>query len=213
LCFGELAETDGIGEKHGSEADARYLTFLSIAYNNIGFVEKAYKENGRAIEAFQKAADARAKSLHISPSANSATDLVEDYEALASLQKDLRDFDGANDCYDHAITELNSYLSGKTLTPAFSAILVRLHAARGEVFLEKKDRSGAEKEYKKAATEADGIDRKLQEARSYAVEADRTVGNAWRDLAEAVEDPAAKRKFIDLALRFPGLRQSEIGHG
>jgi tetratricopeptide (TPR) repeat protein len=150
---------------------------------------------------------------HISPSANSATDLVEDYEALASLQKDLRDFDGANDCYDHAITELNSYLSGKTLTPAFSAILVRLHAARGQVFLEKKDRSGAEKEYKKAATEADGIDRKLQEARSYAVEADRTVGNAWRDLAEAVEDPAAKRKFIDLALRFPGPRQSEIGHG
>jgi len=131
-----------------------------------------------------------------------------DYDNLKSVTDDFRVFrkhhiPKADLKAAGAMESLLATPSGKDLPPAYAGALAAIYANRGDDALEKrKSPTEAEAEFSKAATAADGIDRKSAEGQAAAIFPDRIVGIAWRSLAQAVEDSAAKKKFIDAALRF-----------
>ena len=198
-----------VADSVGPNADPKnsdwfYLNFLNLTYAIAGYVEKNYQLSERALDSYQKAVVPQVKSLHASPTDYSVTQVVETSESLAMAQKTLKRFDEAAKSYEQAISELNGYpgLAHKPLNAKLSGVLVRLHTERGDVFRENtKNFAAAEEEYTKAGAAADAIDRKSQDGQSQSVEADRTVGNALRNLSEDLEDPAAKKKLVELALR------------
>ena len=186
-------------------SDWLYLNFLNYTYSTVGYWERKYNLNDLALDSYKKAVAPQVKSLHVSPSEYAVTQIAKTSAQLAEVQKGFQRFEDALHSYELAIAEFNGYpgLSHKPMNANVSGFLVRLYIERGDILREStKNFAGAEQDYMKAAAAADAIDRKSRDGQSQGVESDRFVGNALRNLFEDVEEAAAKKRLLDLALHY-----------